>query len=205
MGTKAIAIVLVVSIGIVSIYSRCTKDVVGCTGNSYAFKVDAKVYPDKDSINIGDTIWAEMNFSSSLLDQTNEIVDFSNANNLGTEMGFVKVVNASPVELKDVVNDFTFKLVFGKELGSPNTQLLKEYSFQELGHKYMFKLAMIPRSSGTYRFNMVKAIDVYRNGNACPKASFYYQLFNTTNQHYYLYPGGAGVTPAGADYYFYVR
>lgn len=205
MVTKSTTIVLILIVGLLSIYSRCSKEVLGCNENGYAFTIDAKVYPDKDSINIGDTIWAEMKFPSSLLDQASQRVDFSKANNLGTEMGFVKVINISPVDLKDAVNDFAFVIVSGKELASSSTQLLKEYVFQESGGNYMFKLAIIPKSSGTFRFNMVKATNVYRAGNACPKASFYYQLFNTTNQHYYLYPGGNGVTPAGADYYFYVR
>ena len=205
MGTRLSTTMLVLIVGLLSIYSRCSKEVLGCTENGYAFKIDVKVYPDKDSVNIGDTIWAEMSFPSSLLDQTNQMIDFSKANNLGTEMGFVKVVNISPIALSDAVNDFAFILVSGKELASSSTQLLKEYLFQESGNHYIFKLAIIPQSSGTFRFNMVNAVNVYRNGNACPKASFYYQLFNTTNQHYYLYPGGSGVTPAGADYYFYVR
>ncbi|MGH2564038.1 MAG: hypothetical protein ACRDE5_05980, partial [Ginsengibacter sp.] len=98
-----------------------------------------------------------------------------------------------------------FILISCTEVPSVNPQLLKEYLFQESGGTYIFKLGVIPENSGTFRFNLENAANVIRKGNSCPKASFNYLLKNTTNQHYYLYPGGSGVIPAGADYYFYVR
>ncbi len=120
-------------------------------------------------------------------------------------MGFIKLVNVSPIELDDAAKDFMFRLISGKEITSFNARFLKEYIFEESGGRYLFKLAIIPKSSGTFRFNLGNAANVMRKGNSCPKATSNYLLKNTTNQHYYLYPGGSGVTPAGADYYFYVR
>lgn len=188
-----------------TVFSTCKKSILGCTESTYSFNVDARVFPDKDSINIGDTICVEINSSTTLIDQFSTPVDFSNANNLGTVMGFVKVINVSPIQLEDVVNDFKFILVAGNEVPSVNPQLLKEYNFRESGGRYIFKLGIIPKNSGTFRFNLEHAANVIRNGNSCPKAIFNFFLKNTTDQHYYLYPGGTGVTPAGADYYFYVR
>lgn len=197
------------SVGVIifstAVFSTCKKSILGCTENTYSFDIDAKVFPDKDSINIGDTIWVEINSPTTLTDQFNTLVDYSNANNLGTVMGFVKVINVSPIQLEDAVNDFKLILIAGNEVPSVNPQLLKEYNFQESGGRYIFKLAIIPKNRGTFSFNLENAANVMRNGNSCPKAIFNFLLKNTTDQHYYLYPGGIGVTPAGADYYFYVR
>jgi hypothetical protein len=113
--------------------------------------------------------------------------------------------NNSPIVLNDAVPNFAFYLISGKEIKSPNSQLYKDYFFKEEGGKYLFRLAIIPKSSGTFSFNLENARGVTRNGNPCPKASFNFLLKNTTDQHYYLYPGVSGVTPAAADYYFYVR
>ncbi|MGH2565696.1 MAG: hypothetical protein ACRDE5_14365, partial [Ginsengibacter sp.] len=187
------------------VFSTCKKGGVGCTESSIYFTVDAKVYPDKDSINVGDTIFVEINIPTTLPDQFNKMINYSKANNLGTDMGFVKLVNASPIQLDDAVPYFTFYLISGKETPSPSVNLIKEYLFEETGGRYLFKLAIIPKNGGTYSFNLGSAVNVIREGNSCPKASFNFLLKNTTDQHYYLYPGGSWVTPAGADYYFYVR
>ncbi len=206
MATKIKICAVAAIIFATTIFSKCKKiSLLGCTESSYSFNVDAKVYPDKDSINIGDTIWVEINSPTTFTDQFNTPVDYSQANNLGTVMGFVKVINISPIQLENVVKDFSFLLIAGKEIQSLDTALIKEYLFQESGGRYLFKLGIIPKVSGTFSFNLGNAANVIRKGNSCPKAAFSFLLKNTTNQHYYLYPGGRGVTPAGADYYFYVR
>ena len=205
MATKTFTLAILLITAMATIFSTCKKGGLGCVESSIFFNVDAKVYPDKDSVNIGDTIFVEVNIPTTLRDQNNNEVDYSKASNLGTSMGFVKVVSDSPIVLNNAVPDFAFYLISGKEIQSPNLQLYKDYFFQQEGGRYLFRLAIIPKSSGTFSFNLENAGGVIRNGNPCPKASFNFLLKNTTNQHYYLYPGGSGVTPAGADYYFYVR
>ncbi len=203
MDTKVIAVVVLIYA--TTVYSACKKNILGCTESNYSFKLDAQVYPDRDTINIGDTIWVEVNSPEVFTDQiSNQQINFSNANNLGTDMGFGKLISVSPIQKAYAVNDFNFVLLEGKEITSPNPQLIKEYLFSDINGRYKFKLGVIPKSSGTYSFNLGNAVHVYRNGNSCPKADFQMQLIQT-NQHYYLYPGGSGVMPTGADYYFYVR
>lgn len=205
MVTNIKKITVLLFIYTITAFSTCKKNILGCTESSIFFNVDAKVHPDKDSINIGDTIYVEVNIPTTLADQNNTMIDYSKANNLGTVMGFVKVANVSPIKLDDAVADFSYSLISGKEISSSNSQILKEYLFEESSGRYLFKLAIIPKSSGTFSFNLGNAVNVIREGNSCPKAAFNFLLKNTTDQHYYLYPGGAGVTPAGADYYFYVQ
>jgi hypothetical protein len=205
MVTKIKIITAVIFIYITAVFSTCKKGGFGCVESSISFNVDAKVYPDKDSINIGDTIFVEVNIPTTLIDQNNNSVDYSKANNLGTSMGFVKLVSDSPIVLDEALPDFNFDLISGKEISSPNVKLYKDYFFEESGGHYLFKLSIVPKKSGTFRFNLESATGGMRDGNTCPKAAFNFLLKNTTDQHYYLYPGGTGVTSAGADYYFYVR
>ena len=197
---------VVVLIYATTVFSTCNKNVFGCSESSYSFLLDARVYPDKDSVSIGDTIWVEINSRQSFKNMNssnNEMIDFSKANNLGTDLGFVKLVSTSPVQLVDAVNNFNFVLVYGKEIASPNTKLIKEYLISDSGSSYLFKLGIIPMETGTYRFNLGNSTNVYRNGNTCPKANFNMRLVET-NQHYYLYQPGSG-TLGGATYYFRVK
>lgn len=204
MDTNFKNLFVVILISITTIYSTCHKPLLGCE-SSYSFVLNPRVYPDKDTIFTGDTIWVGINSSDTFMDfMSNHPVKFDNAENLGTSMGFIKLMNASPIQLADAVNDFNFILINGEEIKSPNVQLLKEYLIHEINGIYKFTLGIIPKSSGTYSFNLGNAANVFKTGQPCPKASFLMKL-TQTNQHYYLYPGGSGVTPAGADYYFYVK
>jgi hypothetical protein len=205
MGTSIKIFAVVAFIYATTVYSACKKRIFGCTESSYSFVLNAKIYPDWDTVNTGDIIWVEIDSPTTFTDQgSNQPINFSNANNLGTDMGFIKLINISPIQFAYAVNDFTYILVWGTEIASPNTQLIKEYLIPDINGRYKFRLGIIPKNSGTYSFNLGNAVQVYRNGNSCPKADFSMKLVQT-NQHYYLHPGGSGVTPAGADYYFYVR
>ncbi len=204
MATSIKLMMVLIVLFSITVYARCTKDVLGCN-EAYGFVIDAKIYPDKDSINIGDTIFAAVSFPTTPTDQSGQKHDFSHANNIGTALVVVKLINVSPINLQDAADDFAFKVFNGNELSNANPKGGRKYSFKEADGLYTFKVAVIPKVSGTYSLNFVNASGVYRNGNPCPKAGFFFQLFNTTNQHYYLYPPAVNVTPGGADYWFYVR
>lgn len=187
-------------------FSTCKKGgILGCNQN-FAFTINAKVYPDKDTVNVGDTIFAEVNFPDMLPDSlSSTTINLQGASGVTSDMGFVKLISDSPIVLADVVSDFDFKLINGKELTSSSPQLIKLYSFEETGSQFVFKLAIVPKDTGTFRFNLGAAAGVEEKSSTCPTFTLNYLLKNTTDQHYYLYPGGTRATPAGADYYFYVK
>lgn len=204
MGTNIKFYIVVVVLSITTIYTTCHKPLLGCE-SSYSFILNAKVYPDKDTIAIGDTIWVEVNSSDTFTDLiSNTQVKFDNAENLATAMGFSKLINTNPIQLGDAVNDFQFNLLIGQEMVSAMPQRVKNYLVSYNSGSYKFKLAVIPKNTGTYRFNLGNAANVSRRGEPCPKANFNTQLVQT-NQHYYLYPGSNGSTPGGTDYFFYVK
>ncbi len=208
MATKISTIFIFLAITITSVFNSCGKNIIGACHQSFAFSIDAKVYPDKDSVNVGDTIFVEVNFPITLTDSSSgEIAHLDGASGVATDMGFEKLLSDSPIVLDDAVHDFDFKLINGKEVSPKlhDTALIKSFYFEEANGMFLFKLAIIPKDTGTFTFNLGASPDAEEKNSRCPTFTLNYLLKNTTDQHYYLYPGGAGVTPAGADYYFYVR
>lgn len=208
MDSRISLIVILLLIALTTICSTCKKGGILNCNESFAYTIDAKVYPDKDTVNIGDTIFVEINFPTTLTNSTpNEIANLSGASGIATDMGFVKLVSDSPIVLDDAVPDFDFKVINGKEVAPTlhDTTLIKSFFFEEDTNMILFKLAVIPKNIGTYSFNIGASPDVEEKNVRCPIFTLNYLLKNTTDQHYYLYPGGAGVTPGGADYYFYVK
>jgi hypothetical protein len=162
-----------------------------------------KAYPDKDSITIGDTIWLTIDESTTLKDvQTGRIIEYSNAANLGSAIGFHKL-SATNQFTVGAAEQFNFKIVIGTELNNADPTYLREYSFEQANNHYLFKLGVIPTQTGTFRLFFSNAANVYRKQDKCTKANFTLN-FKNTNQHYYISPTYQGGVLTGGDYYFKV-
>lgn len=171
------------------IFANCNKN---CITASYSFKIGVRATPDFDSINIRDTIWLDINEPTTLMSlQSGNQINFSNATYLSAEIGFQEVLSAT--QFRNAANDFEFKLIAGSGITSTNPQLLKDYILLEQNGRYIFRLGVIPKTIGVYRLVFVNAANVFRNNSNCEKASFQFD-FQNTNQHFYLYPGGAGTS-----------
>lgn len=182
------------------ICSTCKRN---CVTANYSFQLGVKATPNLDSILIGDTIWLDINEPTLLKNiETGTFLNFSNATNLGSNIGFQEVLSAT--QFRNAANDFHFKLVAGTETLNSNPQLFREYLFSEQNGRYIFKLGVMPQSIGVYRLGFGIAANVVRNNSSCERASFQID-FVQTDQHFYLYPGGAGTPPGGGAYYFKVK
>jgi hypothetical protein len=163
-----------------------------------------KAYPDFDSINIGDTVFLEINQSTTLIDiGTNSPVSFTNAANLGTAISIGELI--SPNMVNQFVNkDFYFNLIFGMTVSRPDSNNYREYLFAETSQTYRFKLGIIPKKIGIFKLFVSNAANVYRSNDECTKASFAIN-FENTNQHLYLnevsFPGI--IPPAGGGIYLF--
>lgn len=181
-------------------YATCKKD---CIKANYTFKLGVKATPNLDSVLVGDTIWLDINESNTLQNiETGTFINFSNATNLGSNIGFQEVLSAT--QFRNAVADFSYKLIYGIETANTNPSLFKEYLFSEQNGRYLFRLGVIPARIGIYRLVFGNAANVVRSNSNCEKASFQID-FQQTNQHFYLYPGGAGTPPGGGAYYFKVK
>ena len=209
MPTKRITVAIFLCMGMASIFSECKKGgILGGCHQSFAFTIDAKVYPDLDTVSLGDTIYIEVNVPVTLTDSVSgEVANLKGGYFIGTDMGFDKLVIDSPVILQNAAENFDLNLIYGKELStSPAPDGAKIYTFNEIGNQFKFKLAIIPKKdTGVFTFSLAPASGVEEKNSNCPTFTLNYLLRNTTDQHYYLYPPSAGLPPAVADYYFYVK
>ncbi len=197
---RSIPLLLIIASGFF-INANCNKN--DCAPASYLFKIGVRATPDLDSINIRDTIWLDINESTSLLNtQSGTFVSFNNADNLGSNIGFQEVLSAT--QFRNAANDFNYKLISGRETVNTNQQLFREYLFAEQNNRYVFKLGVIPLVTGVYRLVLGNAGNVTRNNSNCERASFIID-FKETDQHFYFFPGGGGTSPGGGAYYFKVK
>jgi len=202
MSTKKFDLLLIGIIGLISVQFQCNKRL-DCANTVYSFELGVKAYPDKDSINVGDTIWLEINEPTTLKDAfTGQMIDYSGAANLGSFIGFSKLVDSVPKWI-DAATDFDFKLIKGQEVINPRVELGREYNFIEEANRYKFLFGVVPTRKGVYSLVFSNASNVYRAADKCTKASFAIN-FNNTDRHYYLSPFYMGRTSVGGDYYFKV-
>lgn len=192
-------------LGIINLQFLCTKKL-DCRGAVYNFELGIRAIPDKDSIQVGDTLWLEVNSPTTLTDvQTGRMIDYSGAENLGSAIAFQAFTASTKQFTVEAVKSFNYVLIQGTEVMNRSPELYKEYLFAESGSKYLFQLGVIPKEKGTFRVIFSNAGSVYRKNDNCTKADFSIN-FQNTNQHYYLHPSyTGGPTPVGGDYYFKVQ
>lgn len=184
--------------------AKCIQKQLDCANTKYSFEISVKAYPDRDSITIGDTIWFEVNSPAQLKDAfTGQPIDYSKAENLGSGVTFSALSSSGEFTVNSV-NNFNYLLIEGLELRRGYTNGLgNEYRFVEKNNRYLFLLGITPKEKGTYRIIFSNGANVYRSNDKCTKAGFTI-IFKETDQHIYLFPGGAGTPPGGGMYYFKV-
>jgi hypothetical protein len=181
---KISALLFLITISAAGLHFQCNKRF-DCRESIYSFAIAIKAYPDKDSINIGDTIWLEINEPTTLNDiQTGRMIDYSGAANLGTAIGIAELISANTTNTAGNTF-FKFFIADGKEILRSDTNKFREYSFIEISNRYEFKLGLIPQKKGVYKMFISNASNVFRTTNKCTKAGFGI-TFKDTDQHFYL-------------------
>ncbi len=179
----------------------CKKLRIDCTQVKYDFILPVKAFPNKDLINIGDTIFLEINENVSFIDsKSGQTINFNGAENLGSALGFQKYDSVSK-NWSDAVSLFSFYLIKGVELKV--TSLDIQYRFIEENGAYVFKLAVIPKQKGLQRLVFSNSNNTYQKTDKCTKANFTIN-FKETNHNRHLV-GYAGPDVPGGDLNFYVK
>lgn len=160
--------------------SSCYKN---CLNTTYQFELPVKAYPNIDSINIGDTLWFEINESVILKNSDGNMVDYSGAENLGTVIDVQKIDSINKLFVESV-NNFDYKVERGKEI--MRTNLYVEYAFSELNNRFFFKVAFIPKEKGIFRIGVGSSNNTFREGDKCSKAKFTINFKETNSHDYYI-------------------
>jgi hypothetical protein len=200
------ALTLITLIVILLPNCKC-KNVFGldCARTKHSFSISILGYPDRDTLKRMDTIWFEVNEPTTLKDAfTGQMVDYSGAENLGTNISFSALSNSGQFTI-NAAKQFNYLVVAGREIQNLDDTRYRAFLFIEKNGRYIFKLGVIPKDTGLYSILFSNAPSVYRSSDKCTKAVFGLD-FNNTNQHYYLNPFYIpGTNPKGGDYYFVVK
>lgn len=206
MTTKFTRIAILIIIGMATTFSKCQKGILGCANTVYSFQIGMRVYPDNSTVQIGDTIWFELDIPTNFTDiVSDKTINYSGAKNLGTIVGFVNysIVN-NPIS---AANSFYTILVKGTKVDNPQTDQIREYLFDEQNGRYLFKLGIVTKETGIYGIGVGNAQNVYRASDKCAKA-FFNIILQDTHQHYYLNPNinssNSDTTKPSGTYYFKV-
>jgi hypothetical protein len=188
-------------ISVTMIYSRC-KPSICSDAIAYSFQVNnAKAYPDKDSIKTGDTLWIEISFPTKLQDLvTGNTIDYSNAANLGEDIGIIIFTGSSTSDYAN--NNFDYFIANGKA-GMTSINGVRNFLFSESNSSYLLKVSIIPKKTDIYGLGIGNPTGVYRKNDVCTKASFAIS-FSNTNQHLYLNPAYQQGMVLPNSYYFKV-
>ncbi len=184
----------------------CKKLQIDCTQIRYNFQLPVKAYPDKDSINIGDTLYLKIDESSILRDSiSSSNIDYSGTENLGTVITFNKLVAVGKLEY--ALDKFKISVVKGQKLKQSDIDV--EYSFLEEDGRFKFEIAVIPQNSGVFRIIISNSNNTYRKNDKCTKANFNIK-FKDTQLHAYYYnvfdPNAViNTSNIGNVYYFKVK
>ena len=112
-------------------YATCKKNS-DCATTVYAFSSEIKAYPDVDSINIGDTIFLELNQPIISKDVNSGVqIDYRNAANFGTAIGFAELISSNNVNT-EVASKFKYALIRGIEQIRQDSIKYREFRFVEI-------------------------------------------------------------------------
>lgn len=180
---KIYTVAILLIIAMAATFSTCKKGGLGCANTVYNFQINETIFPDKDSVHIGDTLFLKVLTSSTLNDlQTGQKIDYSNTSNLGNVVTILKFINN---QTPGAINDFNLAILEGNKVGSIDPASEEEFSFTEQNGNYTFLLTVVPKDTGRYVITIGDAANVYRKNDKCTKANFNIN-FQQTNQHFYL-------------------
>ncbi|WP_119079774.1 hypothetical protein [Chitinophaga alhagiae] len=117
------------------------------------FEAKLKVYPTKDTINIGDTIWIEANIPDTLLEITRKQYYKIDRKYLSGLLSFQRLVNpATGLAMQDGVADtYGSEAVLGT-LGKVSSSFIR-YNFETDDALGRFKFAFIPKVTGVHHIS----------------------------------------------------
>ena len=171
------------------LFATCKKNKGECIGNAYALKETWNVLPQKDSINIGDTLIFSSSFSNRPFDfNTNTNVNFSGDALVGTSFS-IRIVKGYN-DLRPAIDSFSLFLLEGRynDNDLKPTQI-KDIFWTESNNRYKIKIGIIARKKGDYSITISDAIGRLKKSNECENgAGIILSNSNIKNNAYLSHP-----------------
>ena len=171
------------------LFATCKKNKSECIGNAYKLKETWNVLPQKDSINIGDTLIFSSIFSNRPFDfNSNTNVDLSGDALIGTPFDLRIVKGLS--DLRPAIDSFSLFLLEGRYKNNDlKPSQIKDIFWTELNSQYKIKIGIIARKKGDYIITIPDAIGRLNKSNECESgAGIILSNSNIKNNAYLSHP-----------------
>jgi hypothetical protein len=159
-----------------------------CKQTIYSFAANYKVYPDKDSIRINDTVWVELVTPVKMMDLvSNQMIDYSGAENFGPSITYIELTGGDRLNTGSIAaaNDFENHIIWGTPVPFDKPDQVRGFKCIEENGLYKFKVGIVPKKKGLFFIGFHNSGGVYRKHNKCDKAAFGLTI-KDTDQHLYL-------------------
>ncbi len=188
MDTKKIWVSILITIGIsFSILSTCKKS--ECISNSYLFKESWKILPQKDSINVGDTLFFVSKISNPTFDYNSmKTVSLSDDALIGTPFSIRSIIGLN--NLKSAIDSFDYFLKEGRFKNNDlDPKQIKDILWLPVNNEYKIEIGLIARKRGNYSITLPDAIGKLSNSNNCSNgATIILSNANGNNNAYLSHP-----------------
>lgn len=171
------------------LFATCKKNKGECIGNAYSLKETWNVLPQRDSINIGDTLIFSSSFSNNPFDyKTNTNVDFSGNAVIGTSFS-IRIVKGFG-DLRPSIDSFTlFSLEGTMKANDISPNQIKDIRWIEYNNFYSSKIGIIAKRKGDYCITVSDAFGRLNKTNECESgAGIYLSNKSVKNNAYLLRP-----------------
>lgn len=154
-----------------------------CINNHYDFHGTGLFYPEKDSIEVGDTIWCNSIIPMKNLDiNSNQTIDYSGASNFATDINF-NIINSNDPTI-GAVDSFKYIPVNGDISTNLNsTHASKSVTYLEETDNYLLTFGIVALKKGIY---VMTVVDIENSYKKCSKAYINFNLNNIDKHQYYL-------------------
>lgn len=167
---------------IIVVISGCHKP---CNEPDYDFSVFESFSPERDSMNIGDTLYLNCEIPKMEKDNnTGQVINFSNLGNLGDNLVISDISKFHDAK-REAADSFSYINIYGKIYSDNNGA--KQLQFIETDSSYRLKVGFILLKAGSYVFTIPDATGVYRNGHVKCGVGNYAVLNSNGNKHFYLF------------------
>jgi hypothetical protein len=176
---------ILIAFTILIISERCHKP---CNEPDYTFIGNDVFSPEKDTLNVGDTLWLNSSINKELVDtSTKKSIDFSNAANLGSTV-VISDINKFQ-DKRGAIDSFDYIKITGNIFSDVNTDTsnVKQLQYSETASSFELKIGFVAKKAGSYIFTIPDNPYLFRKGQPKCGTAKIIMLNSNTDQHLYLF------------------